>query len=183
MVEELIRELIPHAPQWGLFVAPHIPEDRLRGALADYAQEVHPHEVLALYDATLMGTGRDGAVFLHDRFVFQNLDLEPAQTVRYEDLVGVELKRRWLGGRRIVLQVNRGRATFTLTLDFSGKPKAAPYVARFLQEAMLRAPFPRETSSTQTDLPAVQAALQRLRQEGKLSARDYERLLEVLRSG
>ncbi|WP_397547481.1 hypothetical protein ABUL39_03725 [Rhodothermus marinus] len=182
-MEELIRELIPHAPQWGLFVAPEIPEDRLRGALADYAQGVAPHEVLALYDATWMGTGRDGAVFLRDRFVFQNLDLEPPQTVRYEDLVGVELKRRLLGGRRIVLQVNRGRATFTLSMDFSGKPKAAPYVARFLQEAMLRAPSAPEAPATQTDREAVQAVLQQLLETGKLSRRDYERLLEVLRSG
>lgn len=182
-MEELVRELIPHAPQWGLFVAPSIPADRLRGALTDYAHEVAPHEVLALYDATWMGTGRDGAVFLRDRFVFQNFDLEPTQTVRYEDLVGVELKRRLLGGRRIALQINRGRATFTLALDFSGKPQAAPYIARFLQEAMLRGPALPKTPVEQTDWEAVQTALQQLRQEGKLSPHDYERLLKVLRSG
>ncbi len=182
-MEALVRELIPHAPQWGLFVAPEIPENRLRGALASYAQGVAPHEVLALYDATWLGTGRDGAVFLQDRFVFQNLNLEPPQTVHYEDVVGVELKRRLLGGRRIELQVNRGRATFTLSIDFSGKPKAAPYVARFLQEAMLRAPAFPKAPSGQTNREAVQAALQQLLQEGKLSQHDYERLLEVLRSG
>ncbi len=182
-MEALIRELIPHAPQWGLFVAPEIPEDRLRGALADYAHGVAPHEVLALYDATWMGTGRDGAVFLRDRFIFQNMDLEPPQTVLYEDLVGVELKRRLLGGRRIELQVNRGRATFTLSMDFSGKPRAAPYVARFLQEAMLRTPMAHDPSNARTDHAAVQAALAQLRAQGKLSTRDYHRLLEVLRSG
>lgn len=182
-METLIRELIPHAPQWGLFVAPAIPEDRLKGALADYAHEASAAEVVALYDATWMGTGRDGAVFLRDRVIFQNTDLEPSQTVRYEDVVGVVLRRRLLGGRRIELQVNRGRATFTLSMDFSGKPKAAPYVARFLHEAMLQASAraaaePAET----TDLAAVEAALDRLRQAGRLSMRDYQRLLEVLRS-
>jgi hypothetical protein len=130
-----------------------------------------------------MGTARDGAVFLRDRVIFQNTDLEPPQTVRYEDVVGVALKRRFLGGRRVELQVNRGRATFTLSIDFSGKPKAAPYVARFLHEAMLQAPAGATAEASETtDVAAVVAALDRLRQAGRLSTQDYWRLLEVLRS-
>lgn len=138
-MKQIIQDLMPHAPQMGLFVTPDIPQDRLRNALQDYAHEMDAGEVLALYDATLRGSGKDGAVFAADRFVFQNTDLQAPQTVRYADLVGVEAKRKWMGigGRKLELKVNRGRATFDLSMDFSGQPDAAEYVAAFLDKALL----------------------------------------------
>ena len=185
----LVRDLIPHAPQMGLYVEPDIPGDKRRNALQDYADEMTPGEVLALYDATLMGNAKDGALFASDRFVFQNSDLESAQTVRYRDLVGVTVKRRLLGGRKVQLDVNRGRATFQLTMDFSGSTEAAEYVARFLDEAMhqsaaadMASPGPAAAAQgdEETDVDAVRAALNDLRDRGQLAAADYRRLLAVL---
>jgi hypothetical protein len=140
-------------------------------------------EVLALYDATLSGTGGDGAVFTPDRFVFQNNDLQSTQTVRYPDLVGVSVQSRLfgLGGKVVDLTVNRGRATFELTMDFSGTPKAASYVADFLDTAMVRdIDFAPAAEPDATDLAAVRESLERLRAEQKLTEADFERLLEVL---
>lgn len=187
-MKDLIQELIPHAPQMGLYAAPHVPEDKRRNALSDYGQGLRSDEVLALYDATLTGNAKDGALFAADRFIFQNTDLEAPQTVRYRDLVGVSVKRRLLGGQKVTLDVNRGRATFQLTLDFSGAAEAAGYVSRFLEEAMHRsaaADMDRSPSSAAdegsgTDADAVRAALDDLRAEGKLSPRDHERLLAAL---
>lgn len=139
-MKELISDLIPHVPQHGLYVGDLIPQDKLRAAIADYARDVIPEQVLALYDATLLGNARDGALFLADRLVFENNDLQGAQTVLYRDIVSVEERKRLLGGRMVQMSVNRGRATFQLALDFSGKPEAAPFVARFLHEAMLHDP-------------------------------------------
>ncbi|MEF8815246.1 MAG: hypothetical protein V5A58_00490 [Salinibacter sp.] len=182
-MEALLRDRLPHAPQMGLFVTPNLPSGRLDNALSDYATEVGRDEVLALYDATLSGTGGDGAVFTRDRFVFQNNDLQSTQTVHYPDLVGVEERSRWLGlgGKGVDLTVNRGRATFELTMDFSGTPKAASYVADFLDAAMVRdIDFAPASEPDTTDAAAVRAALQRLRAEQKLTADDYERLMETL---
>lgn len=187
-MKDLLQELVPHAPQMGLYVVPHVPDDKRQNALADYGEGLVPEEVLALYDATLTGNAKDGALFAADRFVFQNTDLEAPQTVRYRDLVGVTEKRRWLGGRKVVLDVNRGRATFQLTLDFSGASEAAGYVSRFLEEAMHRSaeadmagmPSSGAESDPATDAAAVRAALDALRAEGKLSPADHERLLDVL---
>ena len=137
-MDDFIREMIPHEPTMGLFVSPDIPPKKVHNAIQDYAKKASPGRVVALYDATLLGSGKDGAVFLSDRFIFQNTDLQPAYDVKYEDLVEVELKKKLMGGRTIKLMVNRGRATINLELDFSGKSKAAPYVERFLQEAMHR---------------------------------------------
>lgn len=182
-MEALLRDRLPHAPQMGLFVTPNVPADRCDNALSDYATEVGRDEVLALYDATLSGTGGDGAVFTRDRFVFQNNDLQATQTVRYPDLVGVEAQSRWfgLGGKVVTLTVNRGRATFELTMDFSGAPKAASYVADFLDAAMVQdIDFTPPVEPDTTDKAAVQEALERLRAEQKLTADDFERILETL---
>src|SRR5690606_16335246 len=137
LMRDLIKELIPHAPHLGLYVHPDIPPEKIRNALSDYARSMQPDEVVALYDGTLIGNARDGAVFAGDRSAFQNSKLDPVQEVRYSDLIIVENKRKLLGGRKVRIDVNRGRATVTLTMDFSGKPDAAEYVARFLNEAML----------------------------------------------
>jgi hypothetical protein len=169
----------------GLYVAPNVPTSKVQNALSDYAGDVDRADVLALYDATLSGTGSDGAIFAADRFVFQNNDFQSVQTVRYQDLVGVEAASRWLGlgGKKVDLEVNRGRATFDLTMDFSGTPDAAEYVADFLHTAMLKdVEFgpPDTDSDPETDVEAVRRALDRLREQKKLTDADYDRLLSTL---
>ena len=184
-MEDLLRDRLPHAPQMGLFVVPDLPAGRLDNALSDYARDVKRDEVLALYDATLSGTGGDGAVFARDRFVFQNNNLQATQTVRYSDLVGVKAESRWLGlgGKLVTLTVNRGRATFELSMDFSGAPEAASYVATFLDAAMVEdIDFTPAAEPDATDVTAVRDALQRLRTEQKLTEVDFSRLMVVLES-
>jgi len=161
-VEALIRVYIPHAPNLGLYVAPEIPKTKLRAALGDYARDVQGDDVLAMYDATRLGSGKDGALFLSDRFVFQNNNLQTTRTVLYDDIVRVDAKRKLLGGRKVEIDVNQGRATVTESIDFSGRPDAAEYVERFLREA------------------AVQLALDRLVADGLLSEGDRSRMLAVL---
>lgn len=163
----------------GLYVAPRIPSEKLHNARASYAGDVEAEDVLALYDATLIGNAKDGAVLTDDRLVFQNHGMDPVHVVAYDDVVRVDQKRRLLGGRRVSLQVNRGRATFDLMLDFSGRPDAAEYVARFLKEAMLH-PGGGPASSPGTapsDRERVHAALASLHDEGVLPRRTMEAML------
>ena len=180
-MRDLIAELLPHAPRLGLYLAPDIPRDKLRAAVRDYARDVDPADVLALYDATRLGSAKDGALFLADRFVFQNHALTDALSVRYEDVVRVEEKRQLLGGRRVEVDVNRGRATVTEALDFSAHAEAAEYVARLLKEALLRPTTPPPASGQRgTDVAAVRRALAQLEREGTLTSDDRRRMLEVL---
>lgn len=187
-MESYIKEFIPHDPTLGLFVDPDIPPKKVQNALKDYAKKVHRRDVVALYDATLLGSGKDGALFLADRIVFQNNDLQPSYEVKYDDLVEIELKKKMMGGRTIELMVNRGRATINLELDFSGKAKAAPYVERFLQEAMHRvteieimAKRPnRNRANSGTDAGAVEDALFDLVNKGLLSQDDYRKMIQAI---
>lgn len=178
---DLIREYLPHAPDHGLYVTPDLPADKVRNAIEDYAPEITPGEVLALYDATRLGSAKDGALFLRDRLVVQNNDLQAPRAIDYATIVGVETKRLLLGGRKLSLEVNRGRATITEEIDFAARADAAPYVERFLREAMLRQPArdrPEKTGAT--DMEAVREALARLVGQGALTASDRDRMLAAL---
>ena len=168
----LISELIPNAPQLGLYVIPNIPREKLRNAIRDYATGVRGADVVALFDATRLGSAKDGAVFLDDRMVFQNTDLQPVHTVRYGEIVGVEMAGSRLRGRKIDLAVNSGRATVQVRMDLSARPKAAEFIHRFLNEVMLMPSVP----DSLTDWAAVDRALRALQRDGRLSATDYERL-------
>ncbi len=180
-MEDLLRRYIPNAAGLGLYVEPHIPLEKLQNALEDFGVGLEASEVIALYDATLMGSAKDGALFAKDRFVFQNTDLDAPQTIRYEDLVRVTTRRKFLSGRKVFLDVNQGQATVSLTVDFSGKPKAAQYVTRFLHEAMMRSINESHADAgSATDADAVIGALDRLLEKGVLSLTDYERLVDAL---
>lgn len=180
-MEQLVQELIPHAPAMGLYVGQQIPPDKLKNAIADYAKDVAPEEVLALYDATILGNARDGALFLPDRLVFENNDLQGAEVVLYQDIVAVEVRRRLLGGKAIHLEVNRGRATFQLALDFSGKPDAVPYVVRFLNEAMLHQPRP--SGGDVGRLEQVRVRLLEMMRDGLLREDEVQDMMGIVRRG
>ena len=184
-MDALLRDYLPTAPDLGLYVAPDLPAAKLRAALADYAPEVDAADVIALYDATRLGSAKDGAVFLADRLVFQNNDLQPARTIRYEDVVGVRAKRKLLGGREVQIDLNRGRATVTETLDFSGQPGAAEFVERFLQQVLALgggppAAPPADPTAEGTDRRAVEAALDQLLRLGRLTEADRARMLGAI---
>jgi hypothetical protein len=184
---DLVRTYLPHSPQLGLYLAPDIPPEKLRGALGDYAKGVPADEVVALYDATLFGSAKDGAVFLPDRLVYQNNDLQRPHTIRYADVVGVSLKGGAVRGRRVEVQVGQGRTTVTERLDFANRGEAAAHVARFLEQAILHpAPGERAGAATEraagaaTDRAAVAAVLDRLVAEGRLAPDDRRRMLGAL---
>ena len=173
-------DLLPTSPDDGLYAAPDIPPAKLTAAVRDYARDVRPGDVLALYDATRLGSAKDGALFLADRLVFQNTDLQQPRTVRYDDLVGVRQTRGFLGGRAVEMDLNRARATVTEALDVSAHAGAAEFVERFLHEAMLAASGSAEASGETTDAEAVAEALDALVRAGSLTAADRGRLLDVL---
>ncbi len=182
-VATLIREMIPSAPEIGLYLAPDIPQDKLDNAIRDYAKSVRSDEIQALYDATLTGNAKDGAVFTDSRLVFQNNDFSPPQEIRYNDMVRVSTKRKFILGHKVYVDANRGRATVTFAIDFSGRPKAAQYVARFLHEAMMVTIASEESDARaghRTDADVVRRALDALVSAGDLSNSDRDAMLAVI---
>lgn len=186
-MKRLISDLLPHAPQMRLYVAPNIPENKLKNAVDDYGNGVQESDVIALFDATLMGSAKDGALFLEDRFLFQNSPVDPKHEVKYTDLIAVTTQRKLMGGRKVNLKVNRARATMDIQMDCSVKPEAATYIARFLNEALLHTaaremdnPDALRLSKAGSDLDALEDALMELRRKGLLAEADYTRILQSL---
>ncbi|HEX8299882.1 MAG TPA: hypothetical protein VF594_12040 [Rubricoccaceae bacterium] len=177
-----LLDLLPTAPDHGLYAGSDIPPAKLAAAIRDYGRDVRLGDVLALYDATRLGSAKDGALFLNDRVVFQNNALHAPRAVRYADLVGVRQTRSLLGGRSIEMDLNRARATVTESLDLSAHPGAAEYVERFLHEAMLAAGDPETDSGgvNATDIEAVTTALDALVARGVLSLEDRDRMVHVI---
>ncbi|MEX1055290.1 MAG: hypothetical protein WED81_04640, partial [Rhodothermales bacterium] len=105
-------------------------------------------------------------------------DLDAVHDIRYGDIVHVEVKRKLMGGRSVVIGVNRGRATFNVSIDFSGKAGAADFVATFLREAMMVA---EPDSPEETDVEAVRSTLDDLHARGLLSREDHASMTRILR--
>ncbi len=136
LFEELLKDLIPHAPRLGIYVHPHIPQRLVHNAIVDYAPAMGSQEVLALLDLTFLKNAKDGALLASDRMIFQNTDFDAPQLVRYTDIVGVERKRR-IFSCRLHLDINSGRSTFRVAMDFSGREKAVGFFECFFRETML----------------------------------------------
>lgn len=179
-MDRLIREVLPHAPRFGLYCSPDIPAEKVEAARRAYASHVAASRVVALYDATLFGSARDGVLFLPDRLVYQNNPVSPPQTIPYADIVDVEVRRMVLGGRKLVVQVTEASATVSHELDFSAHREAADAVARLLGELMLQPPSPGTGGRPHTDHAAVRAALQHLVETGRLTDADRRRMLDAL---
>ncbi len=111
----------------------------------------------------------------------------------------MNLKKKMMGGQRLELSVNRGRATINLELDFSGKAKAAPFVARLLEDVMFRTTeeemardaarsrpresiraVDRERPALETDVRVVEETLIALVREGHLLEDDFRDMMRVL---
>jgi hypothetical protein len=179
-MDRLPHDLLPHAPAIGLFRSPDIPEDKLRAARTAFAPTVVRERVVALYDATIFGSARDGILFLNDRLVYQNNPAAPPQTVPYADIEGVEIKPMLLGGRKISVAVSEARTTVMHDLDFSAHRRAAEHVHRFLQAARELQPQADRPVAQRTDIAAVREMLDRLVRDGLLMEVDRSRMLEAL---
>jgi hypothetical protein len=64
--ERLLAELTPHDPKnkWHLY--PHIPQDKLDGAMMKYCVDLKRDNVLALGDGTVFGSGESGCLLTTD---------------------------------------------------------------------------------------------------------------------
>ncbi|WP_214823587.1 hypothetical protein [Exiguobacterium sp. s28] len=76
----------------GTHIAPNVPDKKLNGAIKNYAEDALPEHVVVLYDSTLFKSGKEGMLFLGDRFYFKPL-LEKPICVYYKNLQRVDLDR------------------------------------------------------------------------------------------
>lgn len=66
-----------------VFVAPHIPLKKLRGALASYGEDVRPQDVVALIDDTVFGGAKEGMLITENEILFKAI-FESVSRIRLE---------------------------------------------------------------------------------------------------
>ncbi|MDP2229233.1 MAG: hypothetical protein Q8J78_17345, partial [Moraxellaceae bacterium] len=62
-VNEYLRKSAKTISQKNVHVAPEIPEKKLNNAITAFKYEGNPGSVVAIFDNTLLGSGKDGILF------------------------------------------------------------------------------------------------------------------------
>ena len=75
-IEKLIKENVKllDCSLCKVFISPEIPEKKLNNAIASMAPEVDPNYVLAIIDTTLLGSAKEGLLFVGDRVYINHLE-------------------------------------------------------------------------------------------------------------
>ena len=83
-VEKFIKEnALKICPK--TYVAPDIPENKLNNAIKSFAPEVDPNYVIAINDTSLIGTAKEGCLFLGDCFYTKAM-LEKPHKVEFKNI-------------------------------------------------------------------------------------------------
>lgn len=84
-VNEYLRNNVKVISQKNVHVAPEIPEKKLNNAITAFKYEGSPRSVVALYDDTLLGSGKDGILFSGERFIYRASFTDPVH-VSFKDI-------------------------------------------------------------------------------------------------
>ncbi|MGE4339717.1 MAG: hypothetical protein AB7E55_27700 [Pigmentiphaga sp.] len=75
------------ASEKNVFVAPRIPEKKLNAAIKAFDFSGNPDSVIAIYDNTLLGSGKDGLLFTGERVIYRPTFSDPIEIV-FTDITG-----------------------------------------------------------------------------------------------
>lgn len=79
-----------------VFVSPEIPEKKLNNAVVAFAYKGSVANVIALYDNTLFGSGKDGLLFTGEQLIYHPVFSDPI-SVPFESMTAVEYKEVMTG--------------------------------------------------------------------------------------
>jgi len=124
-VAEFIRQSLQAQASAVLYVAPHIPEKKLQGAVSAYAVLRPGEQVIALFDNTVMGSAKSGFVITDQRVVWKAEFSAQITSLNLSDLEMVSVT----GGK---LRLRSGGGEYSLELAIMS-PNLAAAVGGVLQ--------------------------------------------------
>jgi hypothetical protein len=92
--EELARTYAPELPKEKdpkIFIAPDIPDKKLKKAIDSYATDITPEHVLAMWDSTVFGSGKKGFLITERVFYYSEL-MDKPWVVPYESIENIKLE-------------------------------------------------------------------------------------------
>lgn len=84
-------------------VAPNIDEKKLNNAIQAFGYSGSPSNVIAIFDNTLFGSGKDGIVFTGERFIYRASFSDPID-VSYSSIAKIEHVETWTGSKKDKLE-------------------------------------------------------------------------------
>jgi len=132
LLSEYMRQNLQMHASAILHVAPHIPGNRLEGAMAAYAGQRPGEQVIALFDDTVVGNGRSGFLLTDQRLAWKPSFSSEVDSINLDDLEAATAN-----GKRVILRT--GGVDRSLEMVLIGADDAAA-VAAVLQNVAGRLP-------------------------------------------
>lgn len=137
-VNVYLKEMLPKAFSKQLTVAPEIPEKKLNNAVRAFGFDVGVNMIVALYDSTLMGSGKDGILFSGERVIYKPVFQDPI-AMMYEDIdcADVELRGKEADKPVLVVSMKDGTAieiNETIGVEHSVLAEVITHVAQNVEE-------------------------------------------------
>ena len=91
--EELARTYAPEIPKEKeptLYIAPDIPEKKLKKAIKSYAGDISPEQALAMWDSTVFGSGKKGFI-ITERVFYYSEAMDKPWVIPYEQIENIHL--------------------------------------------------------------------------------------------
>lgn len=75
----------------GIHLAPNIPEKKINNAIGSFKFKGNMNSIIALYDSTVFGSGKDGMLFTGEKMIYKAIFSDPIE-VAYQSIRNVEHK-------------------------------------------------------------------------------------------
>ena len=94
VIEQIVRKSAPGLTDDRFYCAPHIPEDKLKAAMAAFKYDGKESEVLVLYDTTYLGTGETGYLITPQRF-FRKETWSDSESIEWAAIRKLDVVVNW----------------------------------------------------------------------------------------
>lgn len=94
-LEVIIDAMGEAAARAKFYIKPNIPEKKLHGAIASYAQELDPKDIIMLFDSTVFGGGGEGVIFTNSKLFGKDLG-SPGKSIKLSQITSINYKHSLL---------------------------------------------------------------------------------------
>lgn len=94
-----LREKLPSVSKKSMFIAPSIDEKKLNNAVKSFGYSGSPSNVVALFDNTLFGSGKDGLLFTGEQVIYRPSFSDPIQ-INFESITSIEHIQTLVGNKQ-----------------------------------------------------------------------------------
>lgn len=122
--------LLEHTASLGqrAYLSPEIPEKKLNNAIVSFKKEIDPNHVIALYDSTIFGNGKDGCLFLGE-VMYIKTSFKETRTIYYKDLKDIVLEQTTNEKGKVINRIYLNLSTVQQRIDITDDLINVPFDA------------------------------------------------------